>query len=95
MAEIEVTRTGPEQFRVTLVREEGATHYEVVVPPSLMGDRLKLKWVDCETVVRESFVYLLEREDPAALKRAFALDAIASVHPDYFEELHRRLSAER
>ncbi|MGH9225381.1 MAG: hypothetical protein ACRD2W_16725 [Acidimicrobiales bacterium] len=44
--------------------------------------------------MRESFVYLLEREEPGVIKRAFALDAIASTHPGYFSELHRRLSAD-
>ena len=87
-----MVRTGPEQFRVTVAQAESTVRYEVVVPPSLMGDRLRLKWVDCEAVVRESFVYLLEREDPADVRRNFALDEIAATHPDYFEELHRRLS---
>lgn len=90
MADIAVTRKGPARFEVTV---DNAHTYEVTVPPSLMGDRLHLKWVDAETVVRESFVFLLEREPPSSILKAFSLDVIGRYFPEYDEEMGRRLGA--
>jgi hypothetical protein len=94
MAEIEVARAGPERFAVTVTDGSQKTTHDVTVPPSLMGDRLKLKWVDCETVVRESFVFLLEREPPTSILRSFSLEQIAGYFPEYYEEMHQRLAGE-
>ncbi len=91
MAHIAVTRTGPERFEVVVNHEEQVATYDVTVPPSLMGDRLKLKWVDAETVVRESFVFLLEREPPSSIMKTFSLDVISRYFPEYYEEMRRRL----
>jgi hypothetical protein len=94
MAEIEVARAGPERFAVTVTDGGETTTHDVTVPPSLMGDRLKLKWVDCERVVRESFVFLLEREPPTSIMRSFSLEQIPHYFPEYYEEMHRRLAGD-
>ena len=91
MAEIEVAQAGPERFEVTVTDGERKTTHDVTVPPSLMGDRLKLESVDAETVVRESFVFLLERESPSSIMRSFSLDQIERYFPEYYEEIRRRL----
>ena len=91
MADIAVTRTGPERFQVVVNHEEQITTHDVTVPPSLTGDRLKLKWVDAETVVRESFVFLLEREPPSSIMKAFSLDVISRYFPEYEKAMRRRL----
>lgn len=92
MADIVVTRTGPERFAVEVTEGDKRSTYNVHVPPSLMGDLLKLKRVDCETVVRESFVFLLEREPASAILGEFVLTEIALYFPEYYQEMHRRLT---
>ena len=94
MAEIEVARAGPERFAVTVTDGDHETTHDVTVPPSFMGDRLKLESVDAETVVRESFVFLLEREPPTSIMRSFSLEHIQRYFPEYYEEMHRRLAGE-
>jgi hypothetical protein len=61
------------------------------MPPSLMGDLLRLKWVDAVDVVRESFAFLLEREPATAIKPEFALTEISHYFPVMSYEGHRRL----
>ncbi len=92
MAEITVTRTGPERFGVQVTDGELTTTHDVSMPPSLMGDLLRLRWVDAEAVVRESFVFLLEREPASAILPEFSLTSISESFPDYYDELHRRLA---
>lgn len=92
MAEITVTRTGPEKFGVQVTDGELTTTHDVRMPPSLMGDLLRLKWVDAEVVVRESFVFLLERQPASAIPPAFSLTDIWQSFPDYYDELHQRLT---
>lgn len=89
MVDIAITPKGPEQFEVVL---DGAHTYAVTVPPSFVGDRLKLTGVDAETVVRESFVFLLEREPPSSIMQSFSLDVISRYFPEYHDEMRRRLS---
>lgn len=92
MAEITVTRTGPGEFGVQTTDGELTTAHRVTMPPSLMGDLLRLRFVDAEDVVRESFVFLLEREPASAIVPDFSLTDIAQDFPDYYDELHRRLA---
>ncbi len=92
MAEIGVTMTRPENFAVTVTEGDETTTFNVEVPPMLIGDKLGLKWVDVNTVIKETFVYLLERETTATLTKRFNLLTIVHIHPDYYEELHRRLA---
>jgi len=92
MAEITVTRTGPGKFGVEVTDGELTTTHRVEMPPSLMGDLLRLKFVDAEVVVRESFVFLLEREPASAILPEFSLTDIGRYFPEYYDELHRRLA---
>jgi hypothetical protein len=92
MAEIIVTRTGPERFGVQVTDGDVTTTHHVIMPPYLMGDLLRLKWVDAEVVVRESFVFLLEREPASEILPEFSLTDIYQFFPDYYDELHRRLA---
>lgn len=92
MAEIIVTRTGPGEFGVQVIEEEQTTAHRVIMPPSLMGDLLKLRFVDAEVVVRESFVFLLEHEPASAILPEFSLTDIAQYFPEYYDELHQRLT---
>ena len=91
MADIDVSEAGPERFSVT-VRDQGrATTHEVTVPAEVVRDQLQLEGVDGETLVRESFAFLLERESPSSIMGEFSLDVIARYFPEYYEEMRRRL----
>ncbi len=91
MTQLHVTAMGPREFGVT-VRGDGAeTSHEVTVPQSLVDD-LGLPEVDGETLVRESFEFLLEREPPTSILREFPLTTISDYFPEYLDELRRRLS---
>jgi hypothetical protein len=76
---------------VTVSGEGVETSHKVSVPETLIDD-LALPEVDRETLVKESFEFLLEREPPTSILREFPLTTIADYFPDYLDELRRRLS---
>ena len=91
MTQVQVTAMGPEGFGVT-VRGGGAeASHKVTVPESLVQE-LGLSGVDGETLVRESFEFLLEREPPTSILPEFPLTTISDYFPEYLGELRRRLS---
>jgi hypothetical protein len=93
MADIEVTEAGPDKFSVTVADGGQRTTHDVTVPPSFVSDRLGVESVDPQTVVRESFEFLLEREPASSIMDSFSLDVISRYFPEYEEELERRLSS--
>jgi hypothetical protein len=91
MAEVVVAEAGPDRYSVT-VRDGGrTTTHEVTVPETVVRDRLRLEGVDGATLVRESFVFLLQREPPSSIMGKFSLDVIARYVPEYYDEMRRRL----
>jgi hypothetical protein len=88
LADIRVTPTGDREFEV-VVGEEDRTH-RVTVPEDLVAG-LGLPEDDLEGIVRESFVFLLEREPASSIMTEFSLDVIPSYFPEYREELPKRL----
>lgn len=90
MADIAVSETGPRAFEVDL-GEAGTTH-TVTVPEGLI-EELGLPEEDLARVVRESFVFLLEREPASSIMREFSLDVIPTYFPEYKEELSERLQS--
>ena len=91
MTQVQVTATGPREFGVTVRGEGVETSHKVTVPESLVDD-LGLPEVDDETLVEESFEFLLEREPPTSILREFPLTVISEYFPEYLDELRRRLS---
>jgi hypothetical protein len=91
MDDIAITSIGPRRFHVE-VREgdRKARHYHVTVPENLI-DELELPENDLDRVVRESFVFLLEREPASSIMREFSLDVISRYFPEYKETLVGRL----
>jgi hypothetical protein len=91
MDNITVTSIGPRKFQVK-VREGDlkARQYHVTVPESLM-DELRLSEDDLDRLVRESFVFLLEREPVSSIMSEFSLDVISRYFPEYKEKLLERL----
>ena len=91
MTQVHVTAVGPREFGVTVSGEDVETSHKVTVPESLVDD-LGLPEVDDETLVEESFEFLLEREPPTSILREFTLTVISEYFPEYLDELRRRLS---
>jgi hypothetical protein len=88
LADIRVTSTGAREFEV-VVGEAESTH-RVTVPEDLVAE-LRLPEGDLEGVVRESFVFLLEREPASSIMPEFSLDVIPNYFPEFKEELPKRL----
>jgi hypothetical protein len=90
MSEIEVTALEEGAFGVRVVEGDVTTDHRVIVPDPLLED-LGLSAADRETVVRESFAFLLEREPSTSILREFSLDDIGRYFPEFTGELPRRL----
>lgn len=91
MDDIFITPIGPRRFHVRVYEGDGtARHYHVTAPKNLIAE-LQLPEKDLDKVVRESFVFLLEREAASSIMHEFSLDVISSYFPDYKETLLRRL----
>ncbi|MFQ5948818.1 MAG: hypothetical protein ACE5KX_08160 [Acidimicrobiia bacterium] len=91
MAEIDVTRSGPDEFRVEVTEGGTSTLHQVTVTG---GDLDAFGGGTPETLVEESFRFLLEREPKESILRRFELPVIARYFPEYPEEIRRRLGAE-
>jgi hypothetical protein len=90
MTDIDITPMEPGHFGVQVTEGDTTTSHRVSVPQGML-DELNLPGVDPERVVRESFAFLLEREPNTSILQEFSLDRIASVFPEYYDELGRRL----
>ncbi len=91
MTQVKVTPMGAQGFGVTVSAQGVETNHKVTVPDSLV-EELGVPEVDDETLVKESFEFLLEREPPGSILPEFPLSTISDYFPDYLDELRRRLS---
>lgn len=91
MSDVSITRMGPGQFGVQVREGDKETSHRVSVPESLVDD-LGLPDLDEERLVRESFLFLLEREPATAILSEFSLDQVSRYFPEYQEELRARLT---
>jgi hypothetical protein len=87
LADVRVTPTGAREFEVVV---GGESAHRVTVPEDLVAE-LGLPEGDLEGVVRESFVFLLEREPASSILPEFSLDVIPNYFPEYREEMPKRL----
>ena len=74
---------------VTVGDDAAATEHVVEVDRATLDDLAP--GATPEELVRESFVYLLEREPRESIMRAFELPIIARFFGDYPDEVSRRL----
>jgi hypothetical protein len=99
MATIEVERLEGDQggdgeqryeFQVIVKEDRGQTRHRVTLRT---GDyeRLSAGRADPETLVAESFRFLLERESKESILRSFDLTVIARYFPEYEREIVERL----
>ena len=91
MSDISVTVAGPGRFTVEVRSGGSGTTHRVEASPATL-DGLGLAGEDPERVVRESFVFLLEREPASSIRRQFSLDVIPRYFPEYRDEIVRRLA---
>ena len=90
MARIDVEPAGEGRYRVN-VRDGSTSTTHLVGAGAGVLERLGVGHADPEQVVRESFVFLLEREPASSILREFSLDVIARYFPEYPGELPARL----
>ena len=90
MSDVRVTPLEEGAYGVEVVEGNTRTNHRVTIPPAYL-DGLGLGDADPETVVRESFSFLLEREPPSSILKDFSVEAIERYFPEYREELPRRL----
>lgn len=79
-------------FEVTANVGSESTKHHVTVPVELLGS-LGYERRGATELVRDSFVFLLERETPSSILRRFSLDVISKYFPEYDEEMRRRAGA--
>jgi hypothetical protein len=91
MADITVTSIGIRKFHVQIRDGDLETSHHVTVPESLISE-LQLSEDDLDKVVRESFIFLLEREPASSIIPVFSLDVISTYFPEYKEKLPEMLS---
>lgn len=89
-ARIEVEPAGSERFRVRVAEPGSESVHEV----EAKGDEVRRLGAGAspETLVAESFRFLLEREPKEAILPRFSLSVIARYFPEYPEEIQRRLA---
>ena len=99
MATIEVQRMDrddtaddrhPYEFQVTVKEGRGETRHRVTLRQADY-ERLSGGGADPETLVTESFRFLLEREPKESILRSFALTVIGRYFPAYEREIAQRL----
>jgi hypothetical protein len=91
MTDISVTPLDEGAFGVQVTEGDVRTDHRVTVPDQLLDD-LGLAQADRETVVREAFAFLLEREPATSILPEFSLDQIGRYFPEFTSELPRRLA---
>ena len=82
---------GEHEYAVEVTEGTTLTRHRVTVPTDLLTD-LGLAGADEQTVVHESFAFLLDREPATSIYEEFPLDTISSHFPDFADELRTRLA---
>ena len=79
-------------YRVDVHQASRTTTHVVTVPTDLV---IGVGWerAGAEALVRESFVFLLEREPASSILRRFSLGVIGDYFPEYRAEIRRRVPA--
>ncbi|MGH3329144.1 MAG: hypothetical protein ACRDPT_15360 [Streptomycetales bacterium] len=93
MGSISIELVGTHQYVVVISgsdRGGRTTRHAVTVPGALLED-LGDAAADEAALVRESFMFLLEREPASAILKAFSLDVISTYFPEYVSEMRRRV----
>ena len=90
-ATIHVDPSGPDRFQVT-VSEGGSQTKHSVSLKATYYEKLTGKRVPEETLIEQSFRFLLEREPKESILREFDLPLIGHYFPNYESEIRKRLA---
>ncbi|MBL7064066.1 MAG: hypothetical protein ISS49_07625 [Anaerolineae bacterium] len=93
MASIEINKSKRDdtyEFQITVKEGRGETHHRVTLSKANY-ERLTGGKASPETLVTESFRFLLEREPKESILRSFDLTVIGRYFPEYEREIARRL----
>ena len=89
MEEIRVTRTGDNEFRVTVTEGDSTTIHNVT---AMDEDSLRYGGdVPAERLIELSFEFLLEREHKESILTKFDLPMIEHYFPEYPRAIRKRL----
>jgi len=86
---ITIEKINADSFRVT-VHTQTTTHHTVKLSPAYHR-QLTGGTTDPESLVEESFRFLLEREPNTSILRDFDLPLIARYFPEYEKEIGKRM----
>jgi len=89
-ANIEVEKSGANEFRVRVIEGRSETSHAVTLRPD-DHQRLAGGKAEPEELVRRSFEFLLEREPKESILARFELPLIGRYFPEYEREIKRRL----
>ena len=91
MTEIRVTKETSDVYRVLLQDDDASTEHRVTATAEHL--RTYAPGAQTESLIEESFRFLLEREPKESILRRFELPVIARYFPEYPEEIRRRLGS--
>jgi len=92
IAEIQVTQKDPETFEVTVTESTTTTHTVKLRPDYYK--RLTGGKATPEALIKESFLFLLERESNTMVLPSFKLPMISQYFPEYEKTVVRQLKRE-
>jgi hypothetical protein len=91
--QISVTELRDGAFQVDILQGDTTTRHVVTIPAGLPGT-LGHASVNHAELVRQSFLFLLEREPATSILGCFSLDVISRYFPEYVDVVGARLSTE-
>lgn len=91
MAEIQITALGDDAYRVRVQDADSSSEHRVTATAENI--ELLSPGADPETLIEESFRFLLERESKESILARFELPVIARYFPEFPKEIRRRLEA--
>ncbi|MGH7572056.1 MAG: hypothetical protein ACREMK_09470 [Gemmatimonadota bacterium] len=91
MAEIHVNAEGGDVYRVRVRDADGSSEHRVTATARHI-ERF-CPGAEAESLIMESFRFLLEREPKESILGRFELPAIVRYFPEYPQEIRRRLEA--
>ncbi len=89
LSDVSVEALGQHEYEVRVSDGDAETRHRVHVPDGFL-DQFDAG-VDEQTVVEESFAFLLDHEPASSIMGEFSLTVIADYFPDYPDDLRRRL----
>jgi hypothetical protein len=92
MTDIAVTPMEPGWYGVQVTEGHGTTSHRVKLPEDFALDA-GVAGAAPETIVKESFNFLLEKEPATAISREFELAEIGRTFDDYYDQLRDRVAA--